>query len=269
MINDIFPEKLDNAYKNVPPSEDSVICVFNDSDELLLKIDSCGIDFPRYGTSGEKVQYLFSMSGTRYYLSRVVPENFDGRFISVKKLRSMGPKDKVFAALTANHLHLWYKNNKFCGRCQGIMVPDQNERMLRCGCGNTVFPKIMPAIVVAVLRGDEILLTKYASAKETTSLALVAGFVEIGESAEETVRREVMEETGLKIKNLRYYKSQPWGQVGNLMMGYVAEAEDGDVRLLDGELQFAKWFKRDEIPVDDDDFSLTRELIGAFKHGKI
>ena len=78
-----------------------------------------------------------------------------------------------------------------------------------------------------------------------------------------------MEETGLEIKNLRYYKSQPWGQVGNLMLGYVADAEDGDVRLLDGELQFAKWFKRDEIPVDDDDFSLTRELIGAFKRGKI
>ena len=269
MINDIFPKKLDNTYKNAPPTEDSVVCVFNDKGEILLKLDENGINFPHYDETLGQAQYLFSVSGIGFYLSPLAPKNFSGEYVSVRKLRGIGPKDKVFAALTANHLYLWYKNNRFCGRCKRPMVPGDNERMLKCSCGNVVFPKIMPAIVVAIRRGDEILLTKYASAKDTTSLALVAGFVEIGESAEETVRREVMEETGLEIKNLRYYKSQPWGQVGNLMRGYVADAEDGDVRLLDGELQFAKWFKRDEIPVDDDDFSLTRELIGAFKRGKI
>ncbi len=271
MINDIFPQKLDNAYKNEKPTADSVVCCFDSDGKMLMRLNDGEIEFPRYGAECEPVVYLFSEGGKNYFLATSAPKDFVGEYLSVRKLRSLGarPKDAVFCALTANHLYIWYKNNRFCGRCGKLMRHDGRERMLRCECGNTVFPKIMPAIVVALRRGDKILLTKYASAKDTTSYALVAGFVEIGESAEDTVRREVKEETGLTVKNLRYYKSQPWGLVGNLMLGYIADVEDGDVVLADGELDFAGWFGRDEVPLDDDDYSLTRELIGLFKHGKI
>ena len=111
MINDIFPEKLDNTYKNAPPTVDSVVCVFNDKGEILLKIDENGIDFPHYDETLGQVQYLFSISSVCFYLSPLAPKNFSGEYVSVRKLRGIGPKDKVFAALTANHLYLWYKNN--------------------------------------------------------------------------------------------------------------------------------------------------------------
>ena len=83
-----------------------------------------------------------------------------------------------------------------------------------------IFPKIAPAVIVALTHGNKILLTKYAATRDYKKYALIAGFVEIGETVEETVEREVMEEVGLKVKNLRYYKSQPWGYDSNVLMGY-------------------------------------------------
>ena len=93
------------------------------------------------------------------------------------------------------------------------------QRMLQCPCcANMVFPKIAPAVIVGVTHGDKILMTKYAG-REYKRYALIAGFTEIGETAEETVKREVMEEVGLTVKNIRYYKSQPWGFDSNLLLG--------------------------------------------------
>lgn len=94
--------------------------------------------------------------------------------------------------------------------------------MLRCPkCGNLIYPKIAPAVIVAVTRGDQILMTRYQG-RDYKGYALIAGFTEIGETAEDTVRREVMEEVGLQVKDLRYYGSQPWGADANLLLGFLA-----------------------------------------------
>ena len=99
---------------------------------------------------------------------------------------------------------------------------------------------------------------------------MIAGFTEIGENAEQTVAREVMEEVGLKVKNIRYYKSQPWAFSGSLLMGFFAELDGDDVITLDtNELSEAGWFSRDEIDLEDDHLSLTREMIMLFKQNKI
>lgn len=141
---------------------------------------------------------------------------------------------------------------------------------MRCpACGNLVFPRIAPAIVAAVQHDGKLLLTKYAHGDG--NYALVAGFVEIGETAEECVAREVMEETGLRVKNVRYYDSQPWGFAGNLMLAYTAEldGEDAEINCDESELAVAEWVSPEKIPEIFDYSSLTREMIRRFREGKL
>ena len=126
------------------------------------------------------------------------------------------------------------------------------------------YPKICPAVIVGVTKGDEILLTRYAG-RSYKKYALIAGFAEVGETIEETVHREVMEEVGLKVKNLHYYKSQPWSASSTLLMGFFCEA-DGDtaIRLDKSELAEARWCPRAEVP-EWEDVSLTMEMMQVFR----
>ena len=154
----------------------------------------------------------------------------------------------------------------FCGRCGKPLKHDDKQRMLRCDCcKNMVFPKICPAVIVAVTDKDRILLTKYAG-RTYRNYALIAGFTEIGETTEETVSREVMEEVGVKVKNITYYKSQPWGLSGSQLLGYFCELDGDDtITLEEDELSVGTWVKADDIDVIDDHISLTREMIEKFR----
>ena len=130
-----------------------------------------------------------------------------------------------------------------------------------------VFPKIAPAVIVGVTHGDKILMTKYAG-REYKRYALIAGFTEIGETAEETVKREVMEEVGLAVKNIRYYKSQPWAFSDTEMIGFFAELDGDDkIRLQEDELSEAGWYTREEIPDDARLISVGTEMKMYFKYG--
>ena len=131
------------------------------------------------------------------------------------------------------------------------------------------FPKICPAVIVGVTHGNRILMSKYAG-REYTRYALLAGFTEVGETPEDTVRREVMEEVGLKVKNIRYYKSQPWSMSDTLLMGFFCDldGDSEDVVLDEDELALAEWFEREEMPVKEEDVSLTNEMMMAFKNMK-
>ena len=128
-----------------------------------------------------------------------------------------------------------------------------------------VFPVIAPAVIVGVTDGDRLLMTKYAG-RAYKGWALIAGFCEIGETAEETVKREVMEEVGLKATNIRYYKSQPWGIESDLLLGYYCDVTgQREIRLDENELAAARWIRRDEIGDEDRNVSLTAEMIMHFK----
>ena len=131
------------------------------------------------------------------------------------------------------------------------------------------FPKICPAVIIGVTDGNRILMSKYAG-RSYKKYALLAGFTEIGETVEETVAREVMEEVGLKVKNIRYYKSQPWAFSDTLLMGFYCDLDgDAEVTLDEEELALAEWFERDEIPVEPSRDSLTNEMIIKFKQGEV
>ena len=190
-------------------------------------------------------------------------------YVDVTGIRTVRPMEVAFAAITAVQLHRWYGARQFCGHCGHKMAPSEMERAMVCpACGQTEYPKICPAVIVAVRDGERLLATRYAN-RPYNGWALIAGFVEIGETLEDTVHREVMEEVGLRVKNIRYYKSQPWGIAGNLSIGYFCDLDGDDrVTLDETELASAEWFDRRALPVQDDGISLTREMIRGFGEGK-
>lgn len=284
MIQEIAPKKFWNSYeKREPVDESAIICVC-DGIYCMLHGDE-GDRFPLYREiaaeiEGLPLQYLFAIldgEARKDYFLCVCQEKTEFTKLSAYRWEStwymnhrMSPRHEALAGMTAHHLYLWYRDNRFCGRCGGELVHDEKERMMRCpACGNLVFPRIAPAIVAAVQHDGKLLLTKYAHGDG--NYALVAGFVEIGETAEECVAREVMEETGLRVKNVRYYDSQPWGFAGNLMLAYTAEldGEDAEINCDESELAVAEWVSPEEIPEIFDYSSLTREMIRRFREGKL
>lgn len=293
MIQDIFPKVYHNEYRDEKPTDTDLILVFHKNTVLVRFQD----EKLRYPTLKEMASfsceyfYLFSIDHYKYFLAHprirstdsdaknifTCPESdepvisLDGyHYENVTIFRTADSRHTAFAGITGHHLFGWYQTNRFCGRCGGKMVPDQKERMLFCpACHNMVYPRISPAVIVGVTHNDKILMSKYAG-RAYTRYALIAGFTEIGETAEQTVAREVMEEVGLKVKNIRYYKSQPWAFSGSLLLGFFAELDGNDenITLDTDELSEAGWFTREEIDLVDDHLSLTREMIMKFKRNE-
>lgn len=274
MIQDIAPHIFSNAYIPKRPEATSYALYFNGHTVLAGK-DSSTLRFPRFSELNgieesvyEKAIYLFAIDNDCFYLVHQVPEEqpeFELKDIGL--FRTSGPRHLAFAGITGYSLYKWYDNHQFCSHCGAKLVHHEKERMLHCQtCNNTEYPKIMPAVIIAVTNGNKILLSKYAN-REYTRYALLAGFTEIGESVEETVKREVMEEVGLHVKNLRYYKSQPWAFSDTLLMGFFAEVEGDDSITLDREeLALAEWFERENIPATESNISLTSEMIEYFRN---
>ena len=122
-------------------------------------------------------------------------------------------------------------------------------------------------MIVGVINGDSLLITRYRNGYGHN--ALVAGFTEIGETLEQTVEREVMEEAGIHVKNIRYYKSQPWGMAQDLLAGFYCEVDgESEIRMDENELKYAEWVARDEIILQPNKLSLTNEMMTVFKEGK-
>ena len=280
MLQDILPNHLYNEYRQKGVTSESRVFHFRGREVYIARNTENHLRLPSYEElnayestySKEKLQFLFSVDGEDYFLlksTEVLPEQKGYAYESVRTLRQLVSKEVCFAVMTAYHLYVWYRDNGFCGRCGKETVHDTKERMLRCpDCGNMIFPKIAPAVIVALVDGERILMTKYAD-REYKKYALIAGFTEIGETVEETVAREVMEEVGLKVKNVRYYKSQPWGVDSNLLLGFFAELDGDDtIHRDETELAEAEWFYRSEMPAHDDGISLTREMMGLFERGE-
>ena len=274
MIQDIYPKKLHNEFRTYKPESDDFIMVF---DQMKLLVGS--------GTEGEEIiypkakdfsdtdqaVYLFSVDDLKYFLlenTDKIPEGFE--YQTMMEIRRNHPLTNadIYAAYTAYHLYVWYRDNRFCGVCGTKTVHSEKERALVCpSCGHIIYPRINPAVIIGVINGERILLTRYN--RGFAHNALVAGFCEIGETVEETVSREVMEEAGLKVKNIRYYKSQPWGVALDILMGFWCEVDGDDTITVDhSELKSAIWTERKDIVLQPNNYSLTNEMMKVFSEGR-
>jgi len=175
-----------------------------------------------------------------------------GEFQELRYLGTVLPADEANLAAHARGLVLWHSSQLFCGRCGSSARPDAGGNSRRCvnsECGREIFPRVDPAIIVLVTDADRCLLGRQSGWPEGL-YSTIAGFVEPGESLEDAVRREVYEETNVRVAAIRYNSSQPWPFPSSLMLGFVAEADTSvaqEIRMNDGELEDARWFTRKEF----------------------
>lgn len=277
MIQDIWPKRMRNEYQPKAPGKESRIMAFWDS-EILCKVDqeTKEIRYPTYAEwetgvrdkEADRLVYLFSIDRITYYLyaDKRRPSLSGYEYERMFHIRGMFPQEEKFAGVCAYHLYRWYQENQYCGCCGGRMEHDKKQRMLYCKhCRLEVYPRINPAVIVAVYHQDEILFTRYAEG-EYRRYALIAGFAEFGETIEQTVQREVKEEVGLEVTNLQYYKSQPWGFSQSMLFGFFAEAVgDLTIHRQEEELSEALWVKAGDIETDRENVSLTSEMMWVFQ----
>ncbi len=189
-------------------------------------------------------------------------------FVPLRKTYFFLPEEIYSLACKMEELVYWNNETHYCGRCGGKMVFSSPISKRCADCGHEVWPVLQLAVIVLVRREDKVLLVQSKSFK-SDYMGLVAGFVETGETLEQAVHREVMEETQIRIKNLRYIKSQVWPFPCNLMAGFVADYESGVISIQKSELNKGGWFARDEMPPLPDEASIARQIINAWIRGEI
>jgi NAD+ diphosphatase len=237
--------------------------------EAVLSIP--GAEILQLGIMPTDVHILGKADGVRCLIghtsSDVTPEGY--AWIHPRILYGKLDMDWIWLVFRAFHVMSWLMKTRFCGVCGTKLGHSKKERAMVCpSCGNIMYPRISPAVIVMILRGDEILLA-HSNRFPEGLYSNVAGFVEAGETLEDCVRREVREEVGLELGEIRYFSSQPWPFPDSLMVGFVAEYLSGEIRVDGEEIADAKWFTRETIPNLPGPLSIARKMIDSYlKVGK-
>ena len=285
MIHEIEPHVFKNEFKVCNPKSTDFVVRYDGTKTLLKKVASgqnsvtaASYAIPRVGEllafesktlADFKGHYLFSIDDTAFFLdddyAATTPEGFE--YMGSRTFRSMNPVERMGGA-TAVHIAHWESLNRFCGRCGSATTRGEKERSIVCPkCGNVVYPRISPVVIVAVRNGDKLLMAHNID-NPNPRLFLISGFVEVGESLEQAVHREVQEEAGVKVKNVRYFGSQPWPFSDSLIAGFTAELDGDDtIHMQEAELSEAMWVKREDIPEYETDVSISCCLIENFRRG--
>lgn len=273
MIQEIAPHIFNNKYICVTEiSPEDYVLYFRDNMLMLKKTDD-EPDIPeRKDLSGLKEPgeaiYLFSLNERNCFLIKEYQHPDPDTFVfeEINFFRTLKKKEVAWISIVGNQLMNWYSLNQYCGRCGHKTKLMTHERAITCPhCHTTVYPKISPAIIVAITCGDKILLAQGRNFR-SSFYSLVAGYADIGESLEDAVKREVMEEVGIEVKNISYYKSQPWPFSGSMMIGYWAEADDSQpIHIDENEIVDAQWFTRGNLPNHPTSISIAGEMIGLFE----
>ena len=277
MIHEIFPHRFNNHYlanKNI--EEKDFILHYNEN-SLLLKTNSDEFNIPQKKDFPEisdktKNTFLFTLNDIPCFLIwdklKIAKPHFIYKEINF--FRTIKQPEIAWISIAGLHLMNWYTQNQFCGKCGTKTQQKLDERALICpNCNTSVYPKISPAIIVAIICHNKILLARSPHFPGNW-YSLIAGYVDIGESLEETLAREVKEEVGLDIYNIRYYKSQPWPLSGSMMIGFIAEADENQPILIDTkEIAAAAWFTRENLPKYSLNLSIAGEMIEKFEKGEL
>jgi len=272
MLNEISPGIFDNQYIHSQEiADDDFLLCYRDN-QVLLKKSGDDYEIPRKRDFTESIEspvYLFSINCRHCFGVAEFHENLNScEFHDIFILRNLKSREFAWIGAVGYQLITWYKNNRYCGRCGSKTELRKEERAIVCPeCNLVLYPKIAPAVIVAITCKNKILLAKGKNYKGDF-YALIAGYVDVGESIEETVLREVKEEIGLDIKNLKYYKSQPWPFSSSIMLGFTAEADDTQQIVIDEkEIAAAGWFERGNLPPHASGLSISGDLIAAFEKG--
>tara|TARA_B100001175_G_scaffold289754_1_gene273703 strand:- start:353 stop:1168 length:816 start_codon:yes stop_codon:yes gene_type:complete len=242
--NKILYDKTEKSYKF-------------DANYLILDGD---INRARIGICHHKEETVYAVNLKDINLVNK-PEDAD--LIEIRSLANFNPeKDGII--FTAKQLVHWIDETKYCSRCSGELTFQEKEGAFIRPCNQEfIYPKISPCIITLVTKGDEILLARNKYFPENWYSAL-AGFIEAGETAEEALMREVMEEVNLKVKNIKYFGSQSWPFPSQLMLGYFCEYESGEIKVEEAELEDAKWFKINHLPNVPPNLSISGQLITSY-----
>jgi NAD+ diphosphatase len=272
MLNELTPGIFDNKYfyhKEVG-EDDYFLCYSNN--QVLLKKSGDDFEIPGKKDLSENLEspvYLFSINSHQCFgVMEPSVNDVSLEYHDIFILRNLKNKEIAWIAAVGFQLMTWYHHNRYCGRCGSKTELKKDERAIVCPeCNLVVFPSISPAIIVAITCNNKILLAK-GKHYRGDFYALIAGYVDVGESIEETVIREVKEEVGLDVRNLRYYESQPWPFSSSLMLGFTAEADDTQPIIIDdNEIKEAGWFERGNLPPHATGVSISGDLIDAFEKG--
>ncbi|HVA91992.1 MAG TPA: NAD(+) diphosphatase [Chloroflexota bacterium] len=246
-------------------------------DERLLILDHADgstlpfiTDLAEIGLGPLRTLYLGRLDGVECFAAALPAEAqaSDGyAFRGIRALFGALPDDLLAVAGRATQLLTWERTHRFCGQCGSPTEHLAGERAMKCpSCGHIAYPRLSPAVIVQVTRGEEILLARglnFADGMYSTP----AGFVEPGETLEEAVAREIHEELGISVRDIRYFASQPWPFPHQLMVGFTAVWAAGEITIDPSELADARWFTRGTMPTIPTPISISRRLIDHYLHG--
>ncbi|MCP4400876.1 MAG: NAD(+) diphosphatase [bacterium] len=248
-------------------------CIFQEN-RLLVNQREDSIDLPsarelaELGVEALRTQYLGTLDERPCYSAEVEANsvlNLPGfSWLDLRKLFYSLPEELFLLAGRAFQVMNWERTHQYCGQCGQLTQPSGHERARVCPqCGLTQYPRISPAIIVAISNGRSILLA-HAPRFPEGLYSVLAGFVEAGETFEECVRREVQEEVGVEVTDIRYFGSQPWPFPHSLMVGFTAAYAGGEICVDREEILDAAWFQADNLPAIPGPYSIARQLIDNF-----
>lgn len=277
MIQEISPHCFNNQYLQNRKIEDDNYVLHYNGNTLLLITDGDDFDLPRkkdFSDFPEKPDsiFLFTLDDVPCYLVPAKLETNDSRmtFQDIWFFRKTRKREIAWTGMAGFQLFTWYSRNRFCGFCGAETRRKAEERAIQCpNCKTAVYPNVPPAIIVAITCGDKILLARGVGFSGTW-YSLIAGYADIGETLEQTVLREVKEEVGLKVRNIRYYTSQPWPLSGSMMIGFTAQADDSQQLIIEeNEISEAGWFQRGNLPEYPSNKSIAGTMIERFERGEL
>lgn len=246
--------------------------LFQQSNLLVKKLEKAytipiGEDLSHLEYKIEDKLYIGSLDGhscytVRYPEGEALPEGLE--FLGLRQLYEQIDNSMLQAAFRAVQILAWDETHRFCGVCGEATIKKDDEHAKVCPkCGQIFYPRISPAVIVAITKGDKLLLAKNKNFVQG-HYSVLAGFVEAGETLEECVKREIKEEVNIEVKNIKYFGSQSWPFPNSFMVGFTAEHKSGEIQIDENEIADAKWFSVGEMPNIPGKLSISRRLIDWF-----
>jgi len=258
-VNIILPETDHDLY--------FIFC----KNELLVKSGNPRLTIPSIkdlkNLDLNNVQYIGVLNGENFFCAQVSENVIIPNLMHFSNLKALSHQlsDEMFwIGGRAIQIVNWNNDHVFCGRCGTLTQNVDGERAKKCPkCGLSNYPRISPAIIVAVIKKGKLLLAHNTQFPENL-YSVVSGFVEVGETFEECVVREVKEETGIKVKNIQYFGNQPWPFPNSIMIGFTAEYESGEIQVDEVEISHANWYSPSDLPETPTGISIAKKLINWF-----